>query len=93
MRQLGLRLTFIVFSLIGTAYSLANDTPASNSEGSETDVESLYDQLDQQSDQATKKEESVAPKAEEEKPRRKKKSQYRPHRRSSRCRKPRPSPI
>lgn len=62
MRQLALRLTFIIFSLAGTAYSIAQDTP-SGSDAVDNDMESLYDQMDQQSDQATKSEEAVSPKA------------------------------
>lgn len=88
MRSLAVRLTFLISSLAGTAFSLAQDMPAGTpgsgsalpatsapgstvpsapASGGDADVENLYDQIDQQSDQAAKKEETVAPSAQEEK--------------------------
>lgn len=92
MHSLAVRLTFILFTFAGTAFSLAQDAPAgtpgnsfalpsspapetttpapkpsASSPTNESDVENLYDQIDQQSDQAAKKEEAVSPSAEDNK--------------------------
>jgi outer membrane beta-barrel protein len=52
VRQLILRLTFIFVSFAGTAFSIAQEN---GSGGSEDDVEGLYDQMDQQTDQSAEK--------------------------------------
>jgi outer membrane beta-barrel protein len=76
MRGVALRLTFVAVSLAGTAFSIAQDAPpadgsapltAAEKNGGDLDVESLYDQIDQQSDQAQKKEETSVPDAQGEK--------------------------
>jgi outer membrane beta-barrel protein len=58
VRQLVLRLTFITVSLAGTAFSIAQENP---DKAPEADVESVYDKMDQQTDQDSKKEEADQP--------------------------------